>query len=163
MNWADYLIVGIVGVSAVIALWRGFMREAISLASWVVAVWVALAYAGRLQTYLEPYIEVPSIRLGIAFALLLVVTLILGALLGVLMQKLVHSTGISGTDRVLGLVFGLGRGVLVVALIVLLAGLTPIPQDPWWQQSILIPHFEIVATRTRGLLPPEVAGLFGYE
>ena len=70
MNWADYTILAIIGISVLISLWRGFTKEAFSLAGWIVAAWVALTFADSLQVLLEPHITVPSLRLIIAFAIL---------------------------------------------------------------------------------------------
>jgi membrane protein required for colicin V production len=163
MIWVDYVIVAIIAVSALISLVRGFVREALSLTALVLAVWVGLTYSGALALLLEPHVETPSLRMGVSFAALFVVTLILGGLLGSLMVKLVESSGLTGTDRLLGMIFGMGRGVVLVGLLVLLSGLTAFPADPWWQQSRLIPHFQNVAVQIRALLPPEVADVFVYD
>ena len=163
MIWVDYLIIGIIAVSALISLVRGFVREALSLVTLIVAVWVGLRYQGLLAMRLESYIDTPSLRLGVAFAVLFVLALVLGGLLGSVLAKVVESSGLSGTDRLLGMIFGIGRGIVVVGVLVLLAGLTPVPQDPWWQDSVLIPHFQRVALQIQALLPPEVAEVFVYD
>ena len=74
----------------------------------------------------------------------------------------VDKTGLSGTDRVLGIVFGVVRGVVVVALLVLLAGLTTMPKDPWWGESALLGHFQVIALELRALLPPDMAAYFNF-
>jgi membrane protein required for colicin V production len=162
MIWVDYVIVGIVGLSAVISLVRGFVREAISLVTWIAAFWIALLFFRDLAVHLEPWIEVQSLRLGAAFAILLLLSLLLGGVLGYLMGQLVDKTGLSGTDRLIGVLFGLARGAVLVAILVLLAGLTPFPDDPWWQSSRLIPYFQQLAVWLQSLLPPDIAGKFSY-
>ncbi len=162
MIWVDFVIVGIIALSALVSVMRGFMREALSLATWILAFWVGLSYASPVSVYLEPYVSVPSLRLGIGFGALFLAVLLVGGLLSFLVAKLVEETGLSGTDRLLGVVFGIGRGVVIVALLVLLAGLTPIPSDPWWKQSVLIGHFEELAIRIRAFLPPDVASNIVY-
>ena len=162
MIWVDYVIVGIVGLSAVISLVRGFVREAISLVTWIAAFWIALLFFRDLAVQLEPWIEVQSLRLGAAFAILLLLSLLLGGALGYLMGQLVDKTGLSGTDRLIGVLFGLARGAVLVAILVLLAGLTPFPDDPWWQSSRLIPYFQQLAVWLQSLLPPDIAGKFSY-
>jgi membrane protein required for colicin V production len=162
MIWVDYVIVGIVGLSAVISLVRGFVREAISLVTWIAAFWIALLFFRDLAVHLEPWIELQSLRLGAAFAILLLLSLLLGGVLGFLMGQLVDKTGLSGTDRMIGVFFGLARGAVLVAILVLLAGLTPFPDDPWWQSSQLIPHFQKLAVWLQSLLPPDIAGKFSY-
>jgi membrane protein required for colicin V production len=162
MIWVDYVILGIIALSSLISLVRGFVREAFSLAAWVAAFWVAWAFFRDVAWRLEPWIEVPSIRLALAFALLLLVTLLVGALVNYLLGQLVEKTGISGTDRLIGIFFGAARGALLVGIFILLAGLTAFPQDPWWKASVLIPHFEDLALWLRGLLPPDIAARFSY-
>ncbi len=162
MNWVDFVLIGIVSVSLLISLVRGFVREAFSLAAWILAVWVSWSFFRELAVHLEPWVSVPSLRLGLAFAVLLLVTLILGSMVNFLISQLVERTGLTGTDRLLGMFFGVARGVLLIAILVLLAGLTPIPNDPWWQESRLIPYFQELAVWLRGFLPVDVAKMFNY-
>lgn len=161
--WIDYVILALIGLSAIIGLFRGFVREALSLVTWGVAIWVALSFSPLAATYLEPYLETPSLRHIAAFAGLFITTLIAGAIINSLISLLVRKSGIGGTDRFLGLVFGVARGVLVVAILVLLAGLTPLPEDPWWQESELMPYFEEMATTLRGFLPEDIAKDFVFD
>jgi membrane protein required for colicin V production len=162
MNWADYLIVIIIALSMLIGLWRGLLREVISLATWIAAFAIAFLFAEDGATHLMPYIDVPSLRAAAAFGGLFLATLLLGGLVGILASYLVDYTGLTGTDRVLGMVFGLGRGAIVIAILVLAAGLTPMPRDPWWQQSLLVPHFQDTALWLRGMLPPDLAQNFRF-
>ena len=71
-------------------------------------------------------------------------------------------TEITGTDRALGVIFGIARGIVIVAILVLFAGLTALPKDPWWKESLFLPHFQVLAVEIQNLLPPEVAVLFKY-
>jgi membrane protein required for colicin V production len=157
VNWADYVIIGIITLSALVSVIRGFVREAISLAGWIIAFWVALTFAEPLGAQLADYVSVPSLRTMAAFFGLLLVSIVLVALVGFLVGQLVDKSGLDGTDRMLGILFGIARGVLLVALLVLLAGLTPLPSDPWWHDSIMIPHMQGLAVWLRGFLPPEIA------
>lgn len=149
MNWADWAIIAIISVSSLISLKRGFVREAFSLLTWVAAFIVARLFTAPLAALLASSIETPSVRLVVAFVLLFAATLILGALVANLLSALVKATGLSGTDRVLGMGFGLARGALVVVALLILAGMTPMPQDRWWQESRLIPHFALMESWTR--------------
>ncbi len=162
LNWADLAILGIILVSALISLVRGFVREAFSLAVWVLAFWVSWTFFRPAASALEPWIATPSVRLGLAFAGLMVATLLVGGLVNYLVIRLVQKTGLSGSDRFIGMVFGAARGVLLVAVLVLLAGLTPLPADPWWQESRLIPYFEELALWLKEMMPPEVADRFQF-
>jgi len=161
MIWVDYVIIGIIGLSAVISLVRGFMREALSLAAWVLAFWVSWNFFRELALRLE-WFSVPSVRLGIAFSILFVTTLIIGGLVNFLVGQLVDKTGLTGTDRMIGMLFGAARGILLVAVLVLLAGLTPLPDDPWWQQSQLIGYFQELATWLKTLLPADIGEKFQF-
>ncbi|RMG29771.1 MAG: CvpA family protein [Gammaproteobacteria bacterium] len=157
MTWADYVIIAILAVSTLISFFRGFVREALSLATWVAALWVALSFSPRVAEFLSRWIETPSIRSLVAILVLFLLVLLAGGILSFLVSALVEKTGMSGTDRALGMIFGLVRGVVLVGVLVLLAGLTPAPRDPWWQASRLMPYFVEVAQWMRGWLPPDVA------
>lgn len=142
MNWADWAIVAIFSLSCLIGMIRGFVREALSLVIWVAAVLVAKIFGSQFEYLLANQIETPSVRLMTAYAVLFVATLLLGAMVSYLIGALVRATGLSGTDRLLGMVFGAARAFIVVmALLILLPGFLPVDQDAWWNQSILIPHF----------------------
>ena len=160
--WIDYIIIGIIVLSSLISLVRGFMREALSLAAWILAFWISWTFFRELAIYFEQWISVPSMRLGVAFLLLLVVTLILGGLVNYLVGQLVEKTGLTGTDRMIGVFFGIARGSLLVGITVLLAGLTAIPSDPWWHESVLIGYFQDLALWLRAYLPPDIASKFKY-
>ncbi len=162
MNWVDYTILAVIGISVVISLLRGFTKEALSLAGWVVAAWVALSFADNLQALLEPHISVPSLRLIIAFAILFIATLFLAGLVNYLAVQVIKKTGLSGTDRMIGIFFGVARGCLVVAVLVLLGGMTPMPQDPWWHESQLLHYFQDMALWLRQFLPAEIAKSIRY-
>jgi membrane protein required for colicin V production len=142
MNWADWAIIGIFSLSCLIGLIRGFVREALSLIIWVAAVLVAKVFGGQLEILLVDQIESPSVRLMTAYTVLFITTLLLGAMLSYLIGALVRATGLSGTDRLLGMVFGAARAfIIVMALLILLPGFVPVKEEEWWQQAQLIPHF----------------------
>ncbi len=157
MLWIDYVIIGIIALSAIISVVRGFVKEVLSLAAWVLAFWVALTFSPQLSVLLSDYIATPSVSLFAAFAALFIVTLILSALVNHLIAAIVEKTGLSGTDRMLGVIFGLLRGAAIVTLLVLLAAATPMPNDAWWQDSVLIEHFEKLAIWARQFLPVGLA------
>lgn len=157
MNWADYLIVILIVLSMLMGLWRGLLREVISLATWIAAFAIAFLFAEGAAVHLVPYLELPSLRIAVAFGGLFIATLLLGGLIGILASYLVHYTGLTGTDRMLGVTFGLARGAFIIAVLVLAAGFTPLTQDPWWGQSVLLPYFQETALWLRDFLPPEMA------
>lgn len=163
MIWIDYAILGVVGLSALISVVRGFIKEALSLIGWIAAIWIGLAFSEDLGALMEGKISVPSVRIALAFSALFVATLFLTGLVIYLVDLLVKKTGLTGTDRMLGVLFGVARGVIIVGILVLLAGLTPIPNDPWWRESVLVPHFERLAIEIRGLLPADIAQHFEFR
>ena len=144
MNWIDYAIIGVIILSAVISLIRGFVKEAISLAIWFSAFFIASQFYADLATYLTKFDD-EMIRNGVAIAILFVATLILGGLVNYLISQLVQFTGLGGTDRALGLIFGALRGVLIVsALLFFLDTFTPMSDSDWWKTSLLIPEFSLI-------------------
>ncbi len=163
MIWADVVILVLIGLSMAISLWRGFTREALSLVAWIAAFWVGFTFAWLPASWLEAHVSVPSARLALGFLGLFLVTLLLGGVVNYLIGKAVDKTGMTGTDRMLGLFFGLARGIVLVAILVLLAGLTPLPRDPWWSESLFLGHFQQLAELLRGLLPPDIAAYFVYD
>jgi membrane protein required for colicin V production len=145
MNWADWSIVAIITVSSLLSVKRGFVKEAISLAIWGLAFFVAVAFHERLAVLLHDSIDSASLRYLLSFAALFAATLVVGSMVNYLLGELVKMTGLSGTDRLFGMAFGLARGVIVVMAILILAPMAfPVDQDAWWQQSILIPQFLLI-------------------
>lgn len=162
MIWVDYVILAILVVSAGISVLRGFLREAISLAGWVLAFWLALTFADDISALFASSISQPSMRHAVAFFAIVVITLIVTAIVMYVVRLLVDKTEITGTDRALGIIFGIARGIVIVAILVLFAGLTALPQDAWWKESLFLPHIQVLAEEIRNVLPPEVAALFKY-
>lgn len=140
---ADTGIVAIVAISGLISLIRGFVKEAMSLVIWVAAFVIAMTFSEAASALLVNFIELASLRQLAAWGGLFVGTLLVGAVVNFLLEKLVTTTGLGGTDRTLGLVFGVFRGLLVVlAVVIALPKAIPLEQDPWWQESTLIPIFQ---------------------
>jgi membrane protein required for colicin V production len=153
MPYADYVVLAIVVISMLVGAVRGFVKEAFSLLVWAAAFLIAFQYSGTVALQLESHIELPSARTSLAFAGLFLSVLLVGGLLTYLVGKLVEKTGLSGTDRLLGGVFGGVRGLALVLALMLVAGLTPVPQDPWWQQSRTIQSLLPLAVWTSKFLP----------
>lgn len=156
MNPADAVILAILGVSMLVSLIRGFIREVFSLLVWVLAFWVGLHFVDDVAIRLDGHIEVASVRMLLAFAGLFILTLLTGGLIGYLISKMVQKTGLSPTDRMLGALFGAVRGAVFIVAAVLLLGWTNIPEDDWWHQSRLLPPFERLAVRVAGYLPSDL-------
>lgn len=157
LNWADFAIVGLLSLSILISIMRGFVREALSLAVWILSFWVALTFSSGFSSLFGEHIKEVSVRIGIAFVILFVLTLAVGGVINFLIGRLIDKTGLSGTDRLLGIIFGAARGMLFVTIFLLMARLTPMPHDPWWKESRLIPKFNSLEIWLHVMLPESVA------
>ncbi|MEA1065569.1 colicin V production protein [Erwinia sp. HR93] len=144
MVWIDYAIIAVVGFSSLVSLIRGFVREALSLITWGCAFFVASHYYTYLASWFTGFNDA-LVRNGIAIAVLFIATLIVGAVVNYVIGQLVEKTGLSGTDRVLGVCFGALRGVLIVAaLLFFLDTFTGLSKSADWQQSQLVPQFSFI-------------------
>lgn len=145
MSPIDWTVIVILGLSSLLSLKRGFVKEALSLLAWVAAFLVSTAFAARLSGQLADVIANDSLRYAAAYVLLFAATLMLGSLVNMLMAQLLKITGLSGADRLLGTVFGFARG-LVVLLVMLFVYKAVVPQDQQTalESSLLVPHLELV-------------------
>jgi len=162
MSWLDLVILGVIALSALISLIRGFVKESISLVSWIVAGVLALRYFPAMAELLEPFVDAPTIRDVAGFAVIFIITLVIGAIVNFIMSQLVSKTGLSGTDKALGVVFGAARGVLIVTMVVLLASLTPMPEASWWQDSASVGFFQQLAEWLKGIIPADAVDKFSF-
>lgn len=141
LNWLDYAIIIIIFLSTVISLIRGFIREALSLAAWIIAFWASLTFSNVFSEKLEPYIHSNSLRYIAAFFIIFIIILIIGVFINFIITRLIEKTGLSGTDRLLGVIFGFARGVLLIAIILLAAKMTSFTNESVWAKSRLVPQF----------------------
>lgn len=160
-NTLDLVILAVIGVSSLISLYRGFVSEFLSLATWVVALILPFTYTEQFMTFLPQTVESPSARWFISAAILFLGALIIGGVLSWLIRKVIGATTLGMIDRLLGLGLGSVRGVLIVAIVVLLATSNPaIPQETWWNESRLLPPVKIVARVIKNRLPAQYAHWF---
>lgn len=153
-NWLDFILIGLLGISGLVGLMRGLVREVLSLLTWGAAIWVGIQHSGMLATSLATLIPSPTLRLAVAFGILFIATFMLATVIGLVMTRLLERTGLSGIDRFAGLGFGLARGALILSVMVFLARSTPFPREPVWQSSKLIPIFQATAVWLEGQIPP---------
>ena len=151
MTPVDSDIHAVVLLSAIYGAVRGFLREAISLASWVIALWLAWHYAELLTPYFSA-IESVAVRAWTARGIILIGALVVGTFVGILASRVVRLSLFSGLDRFLGFLFGAVRGVVILGLVVILADQLRIDTEQWWRKSQLIPYAEMVASGIRSLV-----------
>ena len=160
LNWVDWIIIVVLTLSTLISLWRGFVREALSLAAWIVAFVAASVFADTVAELLSGVIDNVTGRYIVAYVVLFVGVLILGTLLNALMAKLVRLTGLSGLDRLLGTLFGFTRGLIVVLVLVFIAQqLLPKQDQRALLESEIMPHLEMMAYWLRSAFMDMSAGL----
>lgn len=153
----DIVLLGVLLVSGLLGLWRGFIVEVMSLASWVLAFWAAFAFGDTLAGMLGGWIESDAVRNAAGYVGAFVIALVIGGLCTWLLTRIVRGTGLSGTDRTLGFLFGVVRGVAVCVVAVLVLGFTPMPQSESWSQSSTVGVLQPAAEWLRSWLPPAIA------
>ena len=161
-NAADYALLTILAVSMGVGLWRGFIVEVLSLTAWVAAFWLTIAFGSTVSAWFGG-VESPSARLFLGHAAVFLVVLLGGGAITWLIGRAIAETGLSPTDRVLGLGFGLARGVVLACVAVMLLGFTPVPRDDWWRESKLLPEAQRGAEWMAGFLPPAAAGYLDFS
>ena len=164
MNGVDFIIVGILLGSSSLSMPRGFVSEFMSLVTWLVAIVVATMAAPHAAPYLADTIEVKALRLGAAFFGVFVATLFVAGLVNGVIRRVISANGMSGFDRVLGLLFGFTRGVLIVSLTVFLTNavvgqVVELPEVVWWRESVLIPHFQGLGQWLERFLPADIGAV----
>jgi len=140
MNGADYLILGVLAFSMLLGLFRGFVREAIALLAWLGGLWFAWRYAPLLEPLFRGALEPPASTWA-ARAVIVISVLIVGWLLAAILSYFLRHSALSVmVDRLLGLFFGVVRGAVVIAAVVLLAQFAQLEQTKWWKGSTLLPY-----------------------
>lgn len=174
-SWIDIGIIVILLISIGVAMFRGFVKEAISLAGWVIGIWLAITYSSQVAMFLPSSIdeatinlstnEVPvsKLRVGIAFSLIIIGALMAGALLNYILSHLTKTQALRGIDRLLGIFFGFIRGSVIVILLILAASYTSFPQSDIWKSAQLLPPFELIARQAIELMPPEYSKFFSLD
>lgn len=151
--WVDLAIILIIGLSVITGLIRGFVKELIALCIWVLAIWLAYHYSDLLDPWLQTYIQDNTARKAACFIIILMSTILLGAIINAFFGFILKRSGLSGTDRILGVGFGFVRGIFIVSLIILVIQLTSIPHEEYSRQSKLYAKFDPLVQWIHGLLP----------
>lgn len=163
MYWIDIALIAIIAVSTLIAIIRGFVKEAISLASWILAFIISLNFSPRLAPLLPDFVASPLFRQGLAWFLLFTGTMFVGGLINFMVNSFVDKAGLSSTNRALGTLFGAVRGVLIICALILLGSLMEMPKTNWWQSAKLLPYFEIVTQKSLEMMPEDISKKFDFS
>jgi membrane protein required for colicin V production len=161
--WVDLAIIAIIGLSVLTGLIRGFVKELIALAVWILAFWLAFHYAPSLDPWLQKYIQDKTARLITGFILILIGTLIAGGIVNALLSVILKRSGLSGTDRILGMVFGFIRGVFIVALIMVVVQMTSLPYKEYEKNSKLYSEFNPLVAWITASMPDVIKKVKLFE
>lgn len=156
MTYLDYALIVVVAGSAAVGLFRGLFREAMSLAVWVAALWAAGRYSGWLVPYMARWIESPVLDLWAARLAVLIAVLLLGGVLTWLVSMAIRGGRLGGVDRSAGMAFGIARGVLLAAVLLVLLRVAGLDEEPWWRRSKLVPYATPVADALREAAEREI-------
>lgn len=157
MNVTDWALLAVLGLSALLGLWRGLMYEVLSVAGWVAAFIVAQAWAATVGEWLPMGGASPALRLAAGFVLLFVAVAFAGGLVAWLVKKLVDSVGLRPVDRVLGGAFGVLRGAVLLLALAVVVHMTPLREQTWWRDSMVAAELSAALLVLRPLLPDGIA------
>lgn len=165
MSGIDLVVLITIAVSALVSLVRGFVREFVSLATWLSAIAITVLFTSRFATLLpRETIESPTARTAISAATLFIGCMLIGSLVSWLVGRIVAGSRVGLFDRIFGVFFGLARGFLIIALLVLSANLVPtLKQETWWRTSLFLPNFQVVARFIHARLPIEIGQHFDFS
>jgi len=157
MTIFDYIVLAIVGLSLLFGLWRGVVGEVIALLAWALAAFAAVEFGVIVGQQVFAGVADPAMRTLAGCVLIVVGVLVAMALVRMAVRSMIQALGLSVSDRLLGMLFGIARGVLVALVLVALGGMTAAPQQGWWRQATLAPALEIAVLTLRPWLPEELA------
>ena len=152
MNSTDYLVIVAIVLSAVIGAVRGFLREAVALGAWLIALFFAWHFSDLIEPHLGGLLSDSAVRPWAARAIIVTLVLLLGAGIGAVLGNIVRLSMFSGMDRLLGLFFGLLRGFMLLGVFVILGQLLRLQGEHWWRGSLLLPYGESIANGLRTLV-----------
>jgi membrane protein required for colicin V production len=157
MTLFDYFVIAIVGISLLLGLMRGAVKEVFSLASWIIAFFVAKLFSVPFAKMLESAVGNSSLRLLTAFIILFIFALIVMGLISLLIASAVKKIGLGPLDRLLGAVIGFLRGAVIMLILVVLGGMTALPQQNDWRNALTSGWFEMLARSVKPWLPDAMA------
>lgn len=163
MTIFDYAVLSIIGLSIILSVMRGIIREVLAIVGWVAAFYVGRTYTSQLLPMMPADIPSDSLRVLAAFLVLFLATLLLASLLGIALSAIFKKIGLGWLNRFLGAIFGVVRGLLIVCVIVFLAGLTELPKDPRWRNAMFSAPIEALVTSLLPWVPESIAKYVNYD
>lgn len=163
MTSFDYLVLAIIGLSIILSVMRGLLIEALSILGWIAAFFVAKTYSSQLMPMMPADIPTESMRILAAFLVLFFATLLVASLLAIALTAIFKKIGLGWLNRLLGAIFGLARGVLIVCILVFLAGLTDAPQDERWRNAMFSAPIEALVISLLPWIPDNIAKHVKYD
>lgn len=163
MTGFDYLVLAIIGFSVLLSVMRGLVKELLALAGWVVSFVVARNFTAQILPLLPDEIPTEQFKTLAAFLILFLATLLVCSLLKIALVQIIRSLGLGPFDRVLGGVFGLLRGILIVTIMVMLAGFTNLPKDVRWRDAMFSAPLEALVIKILPWIPQGIAKHISYD
>lgn len=163
MIWVDYIIIGLLCITLLTGILKGFSLQVFSLVAWLMALLVGLNFSRDFSFFLQPTISDPAARMAASFTVLCLMTRLVGSVIGMLLYRLIKKPTLSILDRLGGMIFGIVNGAIFVTIIIMLCGLSVLPKSPWWKESKLIPPFQSIALWMRDNSPSELAKHLHYQ
>lgn len=163
MTWFDLTVLAVLGISILLGVMRGLVKELMALASWVLAFVAARQFAASAATFLPQSVQPAELRLAIGFVVLLLASLVVLWLVGLLLTEAIQALGLSSANRSAGALFGLLRGLFIVVVAVMVGGLTSLPESPGWRNAWLSPPLVEIALTARAWLPDSVKANVKYD
>lgn len=151
---ADIVILAVMGVSLAFGLFRGLVRELLSLVSWILAFWIAYRFSSSVAQIIDKALQNPTLSQAVSAILVFVLVLVALMLLASLISKIFKATGLAGMDRILGGLFGFGRAVVILFVALIVGQHTVVIDQDWYNASMMIPLFDQALDWVAGYLPP---------
>lgn len=160
LNWFDWVLVTIIAISTFYGLFRGFIKEAVTITAWSIAIWLSYVYAPSLAVYLEPHIETSSMRVALMVLAVFIAVLCSSAILRRGFTLFINKVGLVGLDYILGAMFGVLRGAVVAMLLMVALMHLGFDSDSWWKKSYMVHRLLGVMDVIPEHLPSDVKGMY---
>ena len=163
MTVFDFIAIVLLVISVGFSIWRGAVREVLSLVTWILAFWLAKLFAAVVAGWLPVSWNHQGLRIGIGFVAVMLVSILVFSLISLFIAHLVKAAGLTASDRMLGALFGLLRGMLILVALVLLGGMTSEPREPYWRNALFSRPLEKMALWAKPWLPEDIARRVSFE